>query len=662
MARILAPLFALLLAALPAAAAVSPPAEGVNVSARLVTAEDGVAGGTLSAGLALELAPGWKTYWRTPGAVGLPPSIDWEGSRNVEAMELLYPAPTRFRAFDIENYGYEGAVTFPLAVTLREPGASTRLAIRADLLVCAELCIPETVELRLDLPPGAGVDGASADALAEWAARVPGAEGFALEAVHLDGAALTLRARADAPVGALSVFPEQDRAAFGAPETRVSPDGRTVWARLPVEAAGEGPLALTLVAEGAAATLPVPALATAAPLPPEGGTGLWGILAVALLGGLILNLMPCVLPVLSLKLASALAARDRDLREVRAGFLAAAAGVMAFFVLLAGAVAAARGAGVAVGWGVQFQQPVFLAVMIALMALFAANLFGLFAPALPSGAATALGRAGAGRWGDFATGAFAAVMATPCSAPFIGTAVAFALTRGEGTTLAVFAAMGLGLAVPYLAVAARPALVRRLPRPGRWMNGLKAVLGVLMLVAAAWLVTVLGAAAGWGVAGVVAAAAAAMLLALRLWGRPLGAGALGVAAVVLAAVLVPASEASEGDDGRWATFSEAAVKEAVDGGAVAFVDVTADWCLTCKANKALVLDRAPVADALDAAVALRADWTRPDPAIAAFLERHGRYGIPFNAVYGPGAPDGIALPEILSERAVLDAMAEAAGR
>ena len=661
-------------------AAESAPATGQAATARLLTAEDAVRGTTLSAGLAVTLEPGWKTYWRSPGEVGLPPALDWSGSANVADVELAYPAPQRFTAFDIENYGYSGQVVFPLSVRVGDPARPVRLHLRADLLVCAEICIPETLDLGLDLPAGGDgtgrVDAAAAATLSDWVARVPGRDGFALTAVHLDDDALTLTARADAALSAPQVFPEAGGATFGPPDIRAGADGRTMWARLPVTAPprdAAAPIDVTLVDGDRAATLRVAGTAAAAPPPPDPAEGRLATLArmmlLAALGGSILNVMPCVLPVLSIKLAAALQARDRPARAIRAGFLASAAGILTFFLALAAAVVAARAAGLAVGWGVQFQQPAFLALMVGLCVLFAANLFGAFEMALPTQAQTAMARTGGWRGlrGDYATGAFAAVMATPCTAPFLGTAVAFALTRGWVEIAAIFGAMGLGLALPYLAVAARPGLVRRLPRPGPWMATLRRGLGALMLAAAVWLVVVLSGAAGAPAALAVGALAGAMLLALtapvraaRRWVAPIGVA--GLAAMVAAAVLTDGGrDAASVAQGPWRPFSDARLAQAVAAGEVVFVDVTADWCLTCKANKRFVLDRPAVVAALDDVVALQADWTRADPAITAYLEGQGRYGIPFNAVYGPGAPDGIVLPELLTEAAVRAALARARG-
>ena len=671
----------------PARAAVSDAVIEGPVEARLVTAEDGVAPGaaTLSAGLQLTLEEGWKTYWRSPGEVGTPPEVAWDGSENVEAVELLWPAPTRFRAFGIENFGYADEVVFPLRVTLAEPGAPAALRAAVSLLVCSDICVPLDLALALDLLSGAGVDAASGALIAEAAARVPDAEaaGLAAGVAHLDAGAatLTVTARSDRPLTAPDVFPELDGVAFGAPDIRLGEGGRTLWAELPILAAGDDAagLRLTVTDGGRAGTLETPLVATPLSPPfalerivPGAGELAW-IALLALMGGLVLNAMPCVLPVLSIKLSSAMHAHAQEPARVRRGFLVSALGVLAFMWTLAAATILARALGVTVGWGLQFQNPVFLAAMIALLGLFAANMLGLYEIALPQSWTTALarGEARGGYGGDLATGAFAAILATPCSAPFLGTAVAFALAGRALDVAVVFTALGLGLAAPYLAVAVRPSLVRAMPRPGRWMVAAKAVLGLLLLLTAGWLVWVLVGVAGGRVAGLVVAALALALV--LLWQAPrLPRAALGVAlagalagALAAPAAIAPGSrEMAEGPGATaWRPFDRAAIASLVSTGEVVFVDVTADWCLTCKANKALVLDRGEVAAALagDAVTPMRADWTRPDPAISRYLEANGRFGIPFNAVYGPGTPDGIVLPELLSSAAVLDAL-DAAGR
>ena len=351
------------------------------------------------------------------------------------------------------------------------------------------------------------------------------------------------------------------------------------------------------------------------------------------------------------------------------------AGIVASFLALAVLALGLKGAGLAVGWGIQFQQPLFLVAMILLLMLFAWNLFGLFEFHLPR----ALGGLGAqgddkSLAGSFWTGALATLLATPCSAPYLGTAVGFALARGPLEIVAVFLALGLGMALPYVLVAAVPGLATRLPRPGAWMLWVKRVMGLALLGTAVWLLTVLwaesGLAAALAVAVMALATAPVLWLDLRRKLAP-GVAAAAILGLGLAAFITPptlgkpmaAREARTAGD--WQTLEATQIAGLVAQGKVVFVDVTADWCVTCQYNKVQVLDDGRVAERLEAAgvVTLRGDWTRPDPAISAYLESFGRYGIPFNAVYGPGLPAGKALPEILSVDGVLAALDEAeAGR
>ncbi|MEC8775881.1 MAG: thioredoxin family protein, partial [Pseudomonadota bacterium] len=384
------------------------------------------------------------------------------------------------------------------------------------------------------------------------------------------------------------------------------------------------------------------------------------------------NLMPCVLPVLSLKLLSVVAHGGQDPAHVRRGFIASAAGIVFSFLLIAGGLIAVRSAGVAIGWGIQFQQPIFLVAMTLILTLFACNLFGLFEIILPGRLGNIAGSAGDSNslGGHFTTGAFATLLATPCSAPFLGTAVGFALSRGAAEILGIFFVLGIGLALPYLAVAAFPRLATQLPKPGNWMNWLRRILALALIGTAVWLVTVL--AVQLGINGAVSIAAISALIVSVLALRRLPASRLGQHAVKVAFVLglaalfvgefsTPPSAPSSASAAEWEWFDETAIARYVASEKTVFVDVTADWCLTCQVNKKLVLDTAPVADWLDESnvIRMRADWTRPNPAISTYLARFGRYGIPFNVVYGPKAPQGIALPELLTDRIVMEAAYEA---
>jgi len=401
---------------------------------------------------------------------------------------------------------------------------------------------------------------------------------------------------------------------------------------------------------------------------------------IAILAGLILNLMPCVLPVLSLKVLSVIGHGGSAKGAVRRSFLASAAGILVSFLVLAGAAIGFREAGVAVGWGMQFQQPIFLVVMMVIVALFAYSLLGLFHIRLPgavSDLAASAGGPGPSKSlrSHFLTGAFATLLATPCTAPFVGTALGFALSRGAMEILVIFLAMGVGLALPYLLIAAVPAVATRLPKPGRWMGWLTRILGLALLATAIWLVTVLAGQIGWSAAFGVAALVALIggvfavrrfLPAARLARIGGVAAALLAVAAVAAAALAPQMTNTERTDEviAWQPFDQRAIPGLVAEGRTVFVDVTADWCLTCIYNKTAVLEQGAVRELLNndsSVVAMLADWTNPDPGIAAYLAEFGRYGIPFNAVYGPASPDGIALPELLTESAVLDAIDAASG-
>jgi suppressor for copper-sensitivity B len=685
---------AVLSPALPASAATSATESSVAVVASLITAENGVAPGasSISAGLDLSMTEGWKTYWRSPGEVGLPPEMDFSASENVSSVEILWPAPHRFTAFGIQNFGYSGDIVLPVRINLERPGEAARLQTDVDLLVCSDVCVPNSFTFTIDLPATSStqispIDQDSADRIARFAALVPveGAAGIVAEtAAFLDEEArtLTVTARGTGPFDAPDVFPEMgDYTAFGSPDIRLGNGQTELWAQFPILSLDEeAPAAptITITDGNNAATQPATMLTEAPPAPftlaqaQTTFTALAWIALLAFIGGLILNVMPCVLPVLSIKLASVVSGKGKSLGAIRGSFLASALGVMAFMWFLAAVTFGLQRFGVTVGWGLQFQNPTFLALIVVILAVFAANMLGLFEISLPSGLQTRLANSGAraGHSGDFATGAFAAVLATPCSAPFLGTAIAFALTGGAVDIAVVFSGLGLGLATPYFAVAAYPRLAQMMPKPGRWMIVLKAVLGLLLVATASWLIWVMSGVAGSSATYATVGLTLALIAVISLRRIPNTPKWVGIAVLALAPIVAAdqlaerAAAATPVTQAEWAEFDRALIARHVSQGDVVFVDVTADWCLTCQANKLLVLDREPVVSELAApgVIAMRADWTRPNEDISRYLASFDRYGIPFNVVYGPGAPDGIVLSELLSTEAVLEALGEAATR
>lgn len=649
--------------------------ETVAVEAQLLTAQQGIApeASTASAGLYIKLGEGWKTYWRSPGEVGFPPEIDWSASKNVSDVEMLWPAPERFTAFGIENFGYHDEVLFPLQVTLEEEGKPVELSVDVKLLTCSEICVPQEFSLNVNLNSDLGRDDYASGLIAEYVTKVPAAEILdeANAFVSEDFTALVIEAVSPTPFSSPDIFPELGAGtALGKPDIRLSKGGTRLWARVPILSLNfatygepqititDGNRALSFTPE-VVKTSPVAPFAVAQSVPSFNEI-LW-ITAIAFLGGLILNAMPCVLPVLSIKVSSVLKANGRDKNQIRIGFLFSAFGVLVFMWALASILLVLKIVGFNVGWGLQFQNPAFVAVMFFVLTGFAANLFGLFEISLPASISTRLsgGESSKGRYiSDFFTGLFGAVLATPCSAPFLGTAIAFALAGRGGDILIVFTSMGIGLALPYLAFAFYPGAIGYLPKPGKWMTTLKAILGILLAVTAVWLLFVLSGLLGAKIALVITVIAAFILLLATRSRWAIASSLLVIAVVGLSLRPLAENENPKADLISWENFERAQIAKQIAQGTIVFVDVTADWCLTCKANKALVLEREPVLSALnsDEVIAMQADWTQPDKRIGEFLEAHGRFAIPFNAVFGPSAPEGIILPEILTASSVLEAI------
>lgn len=613
---------------------------------RLTAATQGAGtAGSLALGLDFQLQPHWKIYWRTPGDAGYPPKLDWSGSANIGTPVISWPAPKRFELAGLQNHGYKGEVVLPLSAPVTRPGEAVDLKLTVDYLACAEICVPMQARMALALPAGPAEPSAFVHDIGRFTALVPGdgaRHGLKVERLEAlgegDGSRLRLTVSASEPFDHPDLFVEPPEVAnFDAPRASLSGGNHRLVIEAPVvpgtlqRPLAAGPLTVTLTDGNRALQATMTPVAATGPVLAEtsaetkDGPALAGMLLVALLGGLILNLMPCVLPVLSIKVLGAISHGGAQRGHVRAAFLASATGIVLSFLALAAVAVAVKAAGMAVGWGIQFQQPVFLAVMIALLALFAANLWGLFEIRLPAALMT-LGGGGPHHTvlGHFLSGAFATLLATPCSAPFLGTAVGFALARGPAEIAAIFTALGLGMALPYLAMAMWPDAARRLPKPGPWMITVRKVLGVALIGTALWLGSILATQTG----------------------------------------LLAASQPEKTDKAAiaWVPFSHDAVASAVAAGKVVFVDVTADWCITCKVNKATVIERGAVARRLNdgTVVAMRADWTKPDESIARYLASFGRYGIPFNAIYGPAAPAGIALSELLTEGEVLAALDKAA--
>ncbi|MFC1672987.1 protein-disulfide reductase DsbD family protein [Pseudomonadota bacterium] len=655
-------------------------------------------------GLHFELNDHWKIYWRTPGDAGYPPSVVSEGSTNVAETRIEWPLPERFSILGFETLGYTDEAVLPLVVTLDTPGEAMTLKAQISYLACAEICIPYDEELTFTLPAGPADPSAEAHLINRFQVQVPQAgpaQGLSLDRVEFkaDGpkagtGTLYISVTSEAPFTNPDVYVEgPDVIAFAKPRVSFSSDQNIAILEIPFE----GLKYLKTPFENAVLTLTVadaprsaefsgavasPASADMLALvddmerPMPAGPPLLAMLGLALLGGVILNLMPCVLPVLSIKLLGVVGHGGGQTRTVRMSFLASSAGIIASFWVLAAALLVLKSAGLAIGWGIQFQHPWFLVAMAMVVTLFACNLWGFFEVHLPESVA----EIGAqevhvhGLGGHFMTGALATLLATPCSAPFLGTAVGFALARGTDEILAIFTALGIGLALPYLLIAAYPKFATMMPKPGPWMVILRRILGFALAGTGVWLVSILAVQisqiAATAIGGIMVVVALTLYIHKRLH-RRFGRLDWGAVAILAALAFAVPDNVGNGPDnapvdakleGLWMRFDERTIKDLVAEGKVVFVDVTAKWCITCQVNKAVVVGQGEVLARLQTpdTVAMQADWTKPSDAISRYLASFGRYGIPFNAVYGPGAPDGIALPELLSEKVVIEALDKAA--
>ena len=662
------------------------------VAVRLISGVDAVGSdSTIPLGLDVQLANGWHTYWRSPGEAGLPPQMDWSRSQtdadNLQTATLLYPAPHRYTAYGLETVGYRDHVLFPIDAVLRQKGQALNADVSIDLLVCSSICVPKHFDLKLTVPAGATVTGAEASLMQQARGQLPtdaDNAGILLASIANDGKSLAFSITSRNALSQPDVFVEDDKnIGFGAPVIKMGDQGHSAVLTvkpvdtLPSETALSGmPVVLTFVDGDSATTVKttVPQATAASAAPRASGAKQPRFLIAllfALIGGFILNLMPCVLPVLSLKILSVASHGGGDKRLVRHSFVITALGIVFSFLVLACVTVVLKHFGLALGWGVQFQQPVFLMFLVFLLTFFAANLWGLFEIPLPRFFADTVDPHYHPKLaGDFATGAFATLLATPCSAPFLGTAVGFALASGVPQIFAIFLGLGLGMALPYLAIALIPGIATKLPKPGAWMIHLRWVLGIALAATALWLVWVLAAqiTAVYATVFGLFMSAIVILLALKKTGQKSKLVTLGVIEICVVALLLgfngaldpkPAHDAER----QWLAYNQDALDADLAEGKVVFLDITADWCLTCKANMKFALSDEAVVQRLfhGDVIAMQGDWTNPDPVITDLLHKNGRYGIPFNAVYGPGAPQGIVLPELLTAADVLKALDKASG-
>ncbi|MRJ44512.1 thioredoxin family protein [Idiomarina loihiensis] len=634
----------------------------------------------LPALLHVELNEGWKTYWRSPGEGGIPPTVDWAKSANINDIEWHWPRPSRYSIQGIDTVGYQGSLAFPLMIQLSPDARQARISGTLTMSSCTTVCVltDYSIDLQVDLDT-LTVDSDRAFAFNQAMGKVPREynSNAVKQAIWSDAnqrVELTIERDSGWQDPQLFIHSNDEAladATFSSPDLKVTGNTLTAdievshWLELPDLSNSE--LTATVSDENFAAEYKVQLTAGTISnnTPP-----LWAILLMALAGGLILNIMPCVLPVLGLKVQSLMLSGAKQPRVVRRQFFASSLGIISSFLVIALGLMLLRWSGGSVGWGIQFQNPYFIAALVAITWLFALNLMGAFEFKLPSSLTTSAATAGDDSYkGHFLQGMLATLLATPCTAPFLGTAVAFALAAESSVILLIFAALGVGMALPWLLIAVFPKTAKLLPKPGRWMQWVKPVFAIMMLATTVWLTTLLKNFIGneLFLALTVGLSVLTLVIIGKVHGRKalfLSIGGFLVLAAVVGTTLILTADRWVNklpQDHQWQPLTQQRIDEAVASGQTVFVDVTADWCVTCQANKVGVLLQDPVFTALGEkhVTRLRGDWTKANESITQYLKANNTFGVPFNKVYGPGAPDGITLPVVLSKDKVMDALEDA---
>lgn len=642
------------------------------VSAKLIASKSAIVPGQpFEVGLLLQMAPGWHTYWEYSGDAGLPTKMSWTLPQGFQAGPIQWPVPhLMVEPGDIWTYGFSGKVLLittiipPADLT---PGKYVTLAGKATWLTCRDMCIPGSAELELKLPVATTSADANAELFNEFLSRIPaaGPPSFVLNWTNQNGV-WNLKIPSLPASAKASLFP------LPATDQTVGHPAATGPGQFRVEMPGafRGVLA---VEEGTGTKAWI--IESVAP-PSAQKQGLWLSLFYGFLGGMILNLMPCVLPVISLKIFGFLKQAGESPRKVFSHGLAFVAGIFTWFLGLGALVVLLKSGGTEVTWAFQFQNPWFNVAIGSVVFVFALNLFGVFEVVLPGQASTALESASStgGVAGSFFQGVFATLLATPCTAPFLGTALGFAFSQSAFVILGMFAAVAAGMGFPYLLLTARPGWMKFLPRPGAWMERLKQFMGFPLMATLVWILGIVGGQRGTD--GIFWFLCFLLSLAISCWlygsfCGPLSRTRSRAAAIFLAVLIAGGggwyflgekfSLAGSRDTGGipWVPFSAQELSSLQTAGKSVFIDFTADWCITCKFNEKTAIDTPAVQELLHEknVVAMKADWTNANPEITAALRNFGRVGVPFYVIYPAGKPaDPVVLPEILTESILLDAL------
>ena len=619
-------------------------------------------------GLEYEMDPGWKTYWKSPGDGGFAQNISWENSANINNLEVLWPTPEKFQILGLTSLGYENNVIFPLKLEINDESQNTFVNLQVNFLICKDICIPGDARVFLEIPSG-NKELTDNFFIMERSLSFLPEHNFDSSYINNVNASIYK----DNDNSLIKIIAETDKSFFNTNIFLHTPFGLPVVKNSLVYSSNnklitaEFKYAKDLISKE---QFPIEIIVqdenhnfinmldvqvkNISPPVKENNNYIYFIL-ISLLAGLILNVMPCVFPILSIKLMSVFSS---DQKNARVSFFTTAFGIIFSFILLGLIFLFLQYFKFSISWGMQFQQPYFLLFITLVIFLFMMNMFNQFEINLPSRVSNfSLLNNNNLYLKDFFNGFFATLMATPCSAPFVGTAITAAFTQNYLIGINIFLFMGIGMSLPYLLVATFPKLVNFLPKPGKWMIYVKYFLGLLLLATVIWLSNIL--LNFFSLSFLILSLILFLILSYRKK-IPYFQNIFTIV-ILLGIFYLPSVKSLQNNpalkyDERWLNFFEVDINQLVNKDEVIFLDITADWCATCQFNKVNVINSNKIIKLFEEnnILLIRADWTRPNKMVNVFLEKYERFGIPFNAFFSKNFPNGILLSELLSEKEILE--------
>ncbi len=621
-------------------------------------------------GLEYQLSDGWKTYWQSPGDAGFAQEIKWQDSTNVQSLEILWPTPKQFEILGINSIGYSNEVTFPLKINLKDSLKLTSIFLDINFLICKHICVPGKANLELNIPPGQGKFTSHAFYLEKTLSELP---------ITMSNLDLIIDKKTDIFINKenisfyISMSSEKSfddpsvflHTEYGLPvvdpEIKLSNNNKNLEAKFIFDKSliKDNNISTKFIVADKKQSFEINEIISKSSNNVNLSYNYLFILFIAFLGGIILNGMPCVLPVLSIKVLSMLKNFDKPY-SIRKSFILTSLGIVSSFILLAFSFMLLRYLGSSVGWGMQFQQPLFLMMIAFILAFFSFNLLGLYEITLPDFVSEKIFKSLSikDNTKDFFNGFLTTLMATPCSAPFVGTAITAAFTQSMFMMFFIFLFMSLGLALPYILVAGFPKILFYFPKPGKWMLYIKYFLGLLLLLTLVWIGNIL--LNHFNYYFIISIIILLIVTLLFNYFFKIKKTIFLISIIVFFTLpnfsFYKSNAITNSKD--WLDFNSIKINDLIEKDNIVFVDITADWCATCQYNKIKVIDSKQISKLFSElkVVRVRGDWTKPNSEIEKFLQENNKFGIPFNIIYNKNNIEGIILPELLSKKDIIKAL------